>query len=150
MTVEKKWGQKGGPWEFNLRDLFRWCQLMLVDQSPGCYDPGQHVFLVYGERMRSREDKEKVSFTLALCVSIWKLISSYVREGGYSLAIPNPVKLFGNLEILIIPQHTYIKCLPTSVSQDRIVYVGVHIFLFIWISWFTNFPKTVLPSVIKN
>ncbi|XP_076780137.1 midasin isoform X2 [Arvicanthis niloticus] len=60
VTVEKKWGQKGGPWEFNLRDLFRWCQLMLVDQSPGCYDPGQHVFLVYGERMRTREDKEKV------------------------------------------------------------------------------------------
>ncbi|XP_073934254.1 midasin isoform X1 [Castor canadensis] len=60
VTVEKKWGQKGGPWEFNLRDLFRWCQLMLVDQSPGCYDPGQHVFLVYGERMRAREDKERV------------------------------------------------------------------------------------------
>lgn len=60
VTVEKKWGQKGGPWEFNLRDLFRWCQLMLVDQSPGCYDPGQHVVLVYGERMRTREDKEKV------------------------------------------------------------------------------------------
>ncbi|XP_007949614.1 midasin [Orycteropus afer afer] len=60
VTVQKKWGQKGGPWEFNLRDLFRWCQLMLVDQSPGCYDPAQHVFLVYGERMRTREDKEKV------------------------------------------------------------------------------------------
>ncbi|KAM6126972.1 midasin isoform 3-T3 [Pterocles gutturalis] len=60
VMAEKKWGQKGGPWEFNLRDLFRWCQLMLVDQSPGCYDPGQHVFLVYGERMRTREDKEKI------------------------------------------------------------------------------------------
>uniref|UniRef100_A0A8C5T387 Midasin n=1 Tax=Malurus cyaneus samueli TaxID=2593467 RepID=A0A8C5T387_9PASS len=60
VMAEKKWGQKGGPWEFNLRDLFRWCQLMLVDQAPGCYDPGQHVFLVYGERMRTREDKEKV------------------------------------------------------------------------------------------
>ncbi|NXN90988.1 MDN1 protein, partial [Rhinopomastus cyanomelas] len=60
VIAEKQWGQKGGPWEFNLRDLFRWCQLMLVDQSPGCYDPGQHVFLVYGERMRTREDKEKV------------------------------------------------------------------------------------------
>ncbi|NWH71168.1 MDN1 protein, partial [Piaya cayana] len=60
VMAEKKWGQKGGPWEFNLRDLFRWCQLMLVDQSPGCYNPGQHVFLVYGERMRTKEDKEKV------------------------------------------------------------------------------------------
>lgn len=67
--TEKKWGQKGGPWEFNLRDLFRWCQLMLVDQSPGCYDPGQHVFLVYGERMRTREDKEKVSCGVLPCSS---------------------------------------------------------------------------------
>ncbi|KAJ7341746.1 hypothetical protein JRQ81_006597 [Phrynocephalus forsythii] len=60
VMIEKKWGHKGGPWEFNLRDLFRWCQLMLVDQSPGCYDPGQHMFLIYGERMRTRADKEKV------------------------------------------------------------------------------------------
>ncbi|KAJ1151695.1 hypothetical protein NDU88_004475 [Pleurodeles waltl] len=60
VMVERKWGQKGGPWEFNLRDLFRWCQLILVDQSPGFYDPGQHVFLVYGERMRTMEDRNKV------------------------------------------------------------------------------------------
>lgn len=80
MTVEKKWGQKGGPWEFNLRDLFRWCQLMLVDQSPGCYDPGQHVFLVYGERMRTREDKEKVSITFLLCVFYHLEIDFFTRE----------------------------------------------------------------------
>ncbi|XP_060128572.1 midasin isoform X2 [Zootoca vivipara] len=60
VMIEKKWGHKGGPWEFNLRDLFRWCQLMLVDQSPGSYDPGQHMFLIYGERMRTNTDKEKV------------------------------------------------------------------------------------------
>ncbi|XP_078398522.1 midasin [Cetorhinus maximus] len=57
VMVERKWGQKGGPWEFNLRDLFRWCQLMLADQMPGCYDPGQHVALVYVDRMRSEADR---------------------------------------------------------------------------------------------
>nr|XP_033792626.1 midasin isoform X2 [Geotrypetes seraphini] len=60
VMVERSWGQKGGPWEFNLRDLFRWCQLILIDQLPGCYDPGQHVFLVYGERMRTKADREKI------------------------------------------------------------------------------------------
>uniref|UniRef100_A0A8C5QIK7 Midasin n=1 Tax=Leptobrachium leishanense TaxID=445787 RepID=A0A8C5QIK7_9ANUR len=55
-----KWGQKGGPWEFNLRDLFRWCQLMLEDQSLGNEDPSQHVFLIYGERMRTEDDKQKL------------------------------------------------------------------------------------------
>ncbi|CAJ0966006.1 unnamed protein product [Ranitomeya imitator] len=60
VMTERKWGQKGGPWEFNLRDLFRWCNLMLHDQSLGNYDPSQHVFLVYGERMRSKEDRQKL------------------------------------------------------------------------------------------
>ncbi|KAM4771043.1 midasin [Rhinophrynus dorsalis] len=67
VMVERKWGQKGGPWEFNLRDLFRWCQLMLEDQSPDGYDPSQHVFLVYGERMRTRDDRQKI-------VSVYKEI----------------------------------------------------------------------------
>ncbi|KAM3931945.1 midasin [Leptodactylus fuscus] len=60
VMTERKWGQKGGPWEFNLRDLFRWCHLMLHDQSPGNYDPSQHVFLIYGERMRAEEDRQKL------------------------------------------------------------------------------------------
>uniref|UniRef100_A0AAR2K636 Midasin n=1 Tax=Pygocentrus nattereri TaxID=42514 RepID=A0AAR2K636_PYGNA len=60
VTVERKWGQKGGPWEFNLRDLFRWCQLMQTDQSPAFYNPGQHVGLVYADRMRTDADKAQV------------------------------------------------------------------------------------------
>lgn len=60
VTVDKKWGQRGGPWEFNLRDLFRWCQLMQTDQSPGFFNPGQHVGLVYADRMRTETDKAQV------------------------------------------------------------------------------------------
>ncbi|XP_040203696.1 LOW QUALITY PROTEIN: midasin [Rana temporaria] len=60
VMTQRKWGQKGGPWEFNLRDLFRWCHLMLHDHSPGSYNPSQHVFLVYGERMRTKEDRQMV------------------------------------------------------------------------------------------
>ncbi|GAA6099361.1 midasin isoform X1 [Tachysurus ichikawai] len=60
VAVERKWGQKGGAWEFNLRDLFRWCQLMQTDQSPAFYNPGQHVGLVYADRMRTEADKAQV------------------------------------------------------------------------------------------
>ncbi|CAL8311820.1 unnamed protein product [Lota lota] len=60
VSVERKWGQRGGPWEFNLRDMFRWCQLMQADQSPGFFNPGQHVGLVYADRMRSDADKAQV------------------------------------------------------------------------------------------
>ena len=61
VSVERKWGQRGGPWEFNLRDMFRWCQLMQADQSPGFFNPGQHVGLVYADRMRSEADKAQVT-----------------------------------------------------------------------------------------
>ncbi|TSL47560.1 Midasin [Bagarius yarrelli] len=60
IAFERRWGQKGGPWEFNLRDLFRWCQLMQADQSPAFYNPGQHVGLVYSDRMRTEADKAQV------------------------------------------------------------------------------------------
>ncbi|XP_012709437.2 midasin isoform X1 [Fundulus heteroclitus] len=60
VCVERLWGQKGSPWEFNLRDIFRWCQLMQTDQAPGFFDPGQHVALVYADRMRTEADKTKV------------------------------------------------------------------------------------------
>ncbi|XP_059212052.1 midasin [Centropristis striata] len=60
VCVERQWGQKGSPWEFNLRDMFRWCQLMQADQSPGFFNPGQHVALVYADRMRSEADKAQV------------------------------------------------------------------------------------------
>ncbi|XP_041831629.1 LOW QUALITY PROTEIN: midasin [Melanotaenia boesemani] len=60
VCMERRWGQKGSPWEFNLRDLFRWCQLMQNDHSPGFFNPGQHVTLVYADRMRSEADKAQV------------------------------------------------------------------------------------------
>ncbi|XP_077408316.1 midasin isoform X2 [Vanacampus margaritifer] len=60
VSVERGWGQKGSPWEFNLRDIFRWCQLMLADQSPGFFNPGQHVALVYADKMRTEADKAQV------------------------------------------------------------------------------------------
>lgn len=59
--MERRWGQKGSPWEFNLRDMFRWCQLMQADQSPGFFNPGQHVALVYADRMRTEADKAQVN-----------------------------------------------------------------------------------------
>lgn len=63
VCVERLWGQKGSPWEFNLRDIFRWCQLMQADQSPGFFNPGQHVSLVFADRMRTEADKAKVNGT---------------------------------------------------------------------------------------
>ncbi|XP_013402851.2 midasin-like [Lingula anatina] len=58
--VQCEWGQRGGPWEFNLRDVFRWCDLMIANQSPGHWAPEEYVHLIYSSRMRTNQDKEKV------------------------------------------------------------------------------------------
>ncbi|KAK7081093.1 AAA ATPase midasin [Halocaridina rubra] len=60
LLTEGIWGQKGGPWELNLRDLFRWCDVMLKHQLHGRYNPGEYVGLIYSDRMRTIEDKENV------------------------------------------------------------------------------------------
>ncbi|KAK2570712.1 Midasin [Acropora cervicornis] len=57
-VVEGKWGRKGSPWEFNLRDVFRWCDLLIKHQSPGFWNPGQFVRLIYSDRMRTVKDKQ--------------------------------------------------------------------------------------------
>jgi midasin len=84
--VERSIGRAGHPWEFNLRDIFRWCQLMQhPDQAPlhalsatsaasaplstsdksGLAEfmtaPGAHVDLAYMQRMRTRADREHMA-----------------------------------------------------------------------------------------
>uniref|UniRef100_UPI00358FB529 midasin n=1 Tax=Myxine glutinosa TaxID=7769 RepID=UPI00358FB529 len=60
-VLEKRcWGLLGGPWEFNLRDVLRWCELAAEETESGPKRLGQHLGLVYAERMRSLEDRRQV------------------------------------------------------------------------------------------
>lgn len=59
------WGFSGAPWEMNLRDVTRWCEatIALAEKSNNgqkIYNPGTSVELVYVDRMRTKEDKDKV------------------------------------------------------------------------------------------
>ncbi|XP_066999962.2 midasin [Anabrus simplex] len=78
----KLWGHRGSPWELNLRDLCRWCQALTEDKgirdfgsddledidmtnetgtgNETTLNPGRYVGLVYVDRMRTLQDKEKV------------------------------------------------------------------------------------------
>lgn len=55
-TESYKFGHKGSPWEFNLRDLTRWSQVMIYSTM----DPATSVDLIYGDRMRTNSDKVRV------------------------------------------------------------------------------------------
>lgn len=56
VMVEGKYGRRGAPWEFNLRDVLRWCDLLA--QCGG--RPAAHLPLVYLHRMRAAEDRAGV------------------------------------------------------------------------------------------
>ncbi|PSN42589.1 Midasin [Blattella germanica] len=64
-------GQQGAPWDFNIRDLCRWSEIIVDDyknqtlieceeQPNVMFNPGKFVDLIYADRMRTKLDKEKV------------------------------------------------------------------------------------------
>ncbi|KAG0022720.1 AAA ATPase midasin [Entomortierella chlamydospora] len=57
--VKLNFGRKGSPWEFNLRDVFRWMELMTLPNHGLGYnhDPSEHFDLIYLQRMRTEEDR---------------------------------------------------------------------------------------------
>lgn len=62
-TDNHKFGHKGSPWEFNLRDLTRWCQVIrhsMKNIDSDVFKPESTIHLIYGDRMRTSADKLRV------------------------------------------------------------------------------------------
>ena len=56
----RRFGTRGAPWDFNLRDVFRWCELMLAEQQPPHWQPWQFVDSIFLQRMRTEDDRRAV------------------------------------------------------------------------------------------
>ncbi|XP_012135538.2 midasin [Megachile rotundata] len=57
------WGHLGSPWEMNLRDVTRWCEITMSasERNPSkTFNPGNGAKLIYVDRMRTHEDKNNV------------------------------------------------------------------------------------------
>ncbi|KJE89993.1 midasin [Capsaspora owczarzaki ATCC 30864] len=59
--VARSFGRLGAPWEFNLRDVFRWCELMLAHQADGAWNPAVFFDVMYLQRFRSQDDRVKAT-----------------------------------------------------------------------------------------
>ncbi|KAF4587825.1 Midasin [Ophiocordyceps camponoti-floridani] len=59
LSVERAFGLHGGPWEFNLRDVLRWLDLLDCNRSR---EVGVDDFLqiIVGQRFRTQEDRDEV------------------------------------------------------------------------------------------
>uniref|UniRef100_A0A7S3VEM6 Midasin n=1 Tax=Chaetoceros debilis TaxID=122233 RepID=A0A7S3VEM6_9STRA len=54
----RKYGQLGSPWEFNLRDVFRWCDLISNHyQNHGTIEQGAFSDTIYMQRLRCDNDR---------------------------------------------------------------------------------------------
>ena len=61
-VVDKKsFGIQGGPWEFNLRDILRWIELIESVRYQGKHpEPGVFLDALYTNRMRTAQDRDAV------------------------------------------------------------------------------------------
>lgn len=59
IVVQRNYGSSGAPWEFNLRDLMRWCSLM--NQHEFTEEPWRFFNAIYWSRFRTSDDREKVT-----------------------------------------------------------------------------------------
>ena len=60
VVVLRRFGARGAPWDFNLRDLFRWCALMQAEQVAPHWRPWDFVDVLFVQRMRTAEDRQAV------------------------------------------------------------------------------------------
>ncbi|KAJ1986122.1 AAA ATPase midasin [Dimargaris cristalligena] len=64
--VHRSFGQRGQPWEFNLRDVFRWMALLSAKGGPlPSGAPVDYMSVLYWHRMRTAADRERVSALFA-------------------------------------------------------------------------------------
>ncbi|KAG8189752.1 hypothetical protein JTE90_012927 [Oedothorax gibbosus] len=62
INQSRLFGRQGAPFEFNLRDVFRWCKAILSNQSYNTdFNIGEYVKLIYADRMRTQADKLQVN-----------------------------------------------------------------------------------------
>ena len=63
IVADKQFARRGSPWEFNLRELIRWAQVVTDNVSdPDRMRPEKFVKLLYVSKMRTIEDKIKMNY----------------------------------------------------------------------------------------
>ncbi|RFU29962.1 hypothetical protein B7463_g6350, partial [Scytalidium lignicola] len=66
ITIEKRFGSEGGPWEFNLRDVLRWLQLLSCPTPLfAAKTPEDFLNLIFRQRFRTSRDREAVNTVFA-------------------------------------------------------------------------------------
>lgn len=60
VVEQRKYGDGGSPWEFNLRDVFRWCELVVANGDTTEEKLARFARHLYLQRFRSIEDRRRL------------------------------------------------------------------------------------------
>jgi midasin len=106
--VSRTIGREGSPWEFNLRDLFRWFKLLSARNGLEITDhPVEYLRLVYTQRFRNKKDRQAV-------------IDAFVRVFDVSTESPRP-------QATITPSHYQVgHSLVTRASNTSVQHPIIH------------------------
>ncbi|KZT42641.1 hypothetical protein SISSUDRAFT_1125502 [Sistotremastrum suecicum HHB10207 ss-3] len=113
VNIARVWGQRGTPWEFNLRDLMRWARLLVAYSGNQLYrNPVEHIQDVYLHRFRSREDRRSAFEVyqnicmerVTLPAPSWPTVSPNVVSFGRSSAYRGDLHN-GERPVLLSPYH---------------------------------------------
>ena len=111
----RKWGFHGHPWEFNLRDLQRWCQLIVSSDKDDSdvvnrylHSACENINLIYVERMRTEEDRNNM---LQLAKEVFEVKHIFTPANSYEVTEQNV-----HIGKAVIPRK---NCLLTSLDTLR-------------------------------
>ncbi|GMH86349.1 hypothetical protein TL16_g10510 [Triparma laevis f. inornata] len=117
-----KFGRVGFPWEFNLRDVFRWCSLAVSENAEDSV--GDFVDAIYLQRMRTKKDREEMMLLYEEVFGeklklpegkFFNTIGDFVQVGSASFKrVENPYTAgSNNFELptgLLRPLETVVRC----------------------------------------
>ena len=87
-SLKRSFGRDGSPWEFNLRDIFRWGALLCGTDSP--LHPVEHLRTVYLARFRSDSDRESAR---TLFDSVFNLSSKFLSSAPHPFISSSSVQI---------------------------------------------------------
>ncbi|KAK3926205.1 Midasin [Frankliniella fusca] len=122
-----KWGQRGAPWEMNLRDLSRWCEITVWGATSGALNPGRFVQLIYVDRMRTKVDKENMMCLYQRVFGDKYSLSSAIPQIYFTpnlLYLGDTTLERGGLINIALPKLVLKYQLPTLLSLARCVSMG--------------------------
>ncbi|KAJ3742338.1 hypothetical protein DFH05DRAFT_1526869 [Lentinula detonsa] len=130
VSVNRALGKEGAPWEFNLRDVLRWIDLLKLPSESHLH-PSDHVRTIYLHRFRNSNDRllaEALFKRIFNCVSncsrnpVWTVSSSTINVGQFRSNRQNR-SISARPRRLLKSQLTTLEAIGCSISHSTIAIV---------------------------